>query len=365
VRLDAAFKKRDFSDPITFPAVDLNVDWFAWQAMGGPREAQITARGAERDLWEMLEWLRAPVRILEAYGEPVWWGYVHEITVTVGVVQVGVSLDGMYNRIAVAYAQLDDGESGTGDRATTSWVQDDESVGTYGTRELLASLSSATATAAAQYRDALLAAFRYPTPVHRFRGGRQDLQATVRCLGWWPTLWWQYYANAGTNEVATTTQIATIVAGEAPLLQGTDVIDASGVSTVENRTGDEPAGQIIAELAKLGTTNDRRLLATVTRDRYLRVVEEPAFTPGTVELFMAGDGRITTRWGNDWLGLTNPTGRWILLRDVIPATLDVNRLAGAEHFFTEGARYDPERELWVPEPRGLPSAWEMAPLQEG
>jgi hypothetical protein len=364
VRLDVEVKRRDFSDPIDFPGVSLVVSWFTWAAMGGPIEAQIEAYGSERQLWELFEWLRAPVRILELYGEPVWWGYVHEVTVQVGPIQVGVSLDAMHNRIAVGYAQLDAGESGTGDRATTSWAQDDDSVGTYGTRELLGSLSQATATAAAQYRDSLLEAYRYPTPVHRF-GGHGKLSATIRCLGWWHTLWWQYYANAGTAEVATTTQIATIVAGEAPLLQGTDVVDASGVNTNENRSGDEPAGQIVEELAELGTTSERRLLATVTRDRYLHLEEEPAFSPGTVELSMSGDGQITSRWGSDWLGLINPVGRWLILKDVIPATLDVARLADPGHFFTERARFDPGRGLWIPEPRGLPSTWDLAPVLEG
>jgi hypothetical protein len=201
--------------------------------------------------------------------------------------------------------------------------------------------------------------------VHRF-GRRGELSATIRCLGWWHTLWWQYYANTGTSSVATTTQISTIVSGEGQFLEGTDIIDASGVSTNENRSGDQPAGQIIQELAEqIGTTNDRRILATVTRDRYLRLTEEPAFSEGAVKLFISGDGRIVSRRGVEWLGATNPVGQWLLLKDVIPATLDVGRLADPGHFFTERARFAPSRGLWIPEPRGLPSTWDLAPIMEG
>jgi len=365
MRLDLELYRRDFGSPVVVPDVEIHVDRFSWEAMGGPSDAAATVYGEERQLWELMELLRSPAWIREPYGEPVWWGYLHEVTVRVGAIQVGVSLDGMYNRISVAYGQLDATESGPGDRATTSWAQNDDSAGTYGTKELLASLSQATAISAAQHRDSLLERYKYPTPVHRVNAQGSELSASLRFLGWWHTLCWQYYANAGTSEVATTSQIATIVSGKAQFLQGTEIMNASGVNTNENRSGDEPAGEIIEDLARIGTTNDRRLLATVTRDRYLRLEEEPVLDRAQVKHYMDSNGQVWGEWGSDWLPITNPVGEWIALRDVIPATLDANQLADPTHFFTERATYDAERSMWIPEPRGLPSTWDLAAMLEG
>jgi hypothetical protein len=365
VRLTADFKKRDFSDPISFPDVSMVVNRYSWMAQGGPDEVSITAYGHAERLWELMEWLRAPLEILDETGEAVWWGYVDEVRIRMGAVEMGVSLSGMYNRVAVPFSLLNPSDTGPGVRSTTSWAQDDDSVGEYGTKELLSPLDEGTLAQAEQHRDTVLQAFRYPVPVPRVVERGASSEAAIVGLGWWYTLNWQYYANTGDSSVVTTTQIADIVTGEGQFLTGTDVVDASGISTNEYRDGDGLAGDVVLTLLDTGTSNKRRLLATVTRDRELRVYEEPAYDAYQTELFVDASGVITNRWGNAWIAQTQPTGRWVEFKGVIPPTLDVTRLSDPRYFLCERASFNSSTERWTPEPKGIPSPWDFAKMREG
>src|SRR3990172_936513 len=132
--------QRDFTDPLAAPDVNYQVKGYAWNVIGGPNWAEIEVTGLAPALWELIEMLRCPVEIYNPRGERRWWGFVSSVDLS----QVGVSLETMANRIAVAYSLVEPGSSTVGARATTSWAQNDDSVATYGTKELLASISGAT-----------------------------------------------------------------------------------------------------------------------------------------------------------------------------------------------------------------------------
>ena len=201
MKLDVTIKKRDFSDPVGFPDVFFRPERYGWSAIGGPDFAQIAVGGEERALWSLLNWLRAPVEITDERNEAVWWGYVNEVTVQTGAIEVGAALTNMANRIAVTYSYIAPGGNTVGTRATTGWVQDDDSVGTYGTKELLNSRDGCSADAAEARRDAILDRLRYPIPQVAVSGGRSELGATLHCLGWWHTLDWTYFGrNAGLED---------------------------------------------------------------------------------------------------------------------------------------------------------------------
>lgn len=352
-------------DPLGFPDVRFKPRRYSWHCVGGPERATVTAYGPAQGLWKLLEWLRAPVEVVDWRGEAVWWGFVDEVTVRVGAIEVALALKGMSNRVAVAYSLVEPGSATVGTRATTTWVQDDDCVAEYGTKELLISLSGATAAQAEAARDASLVAYRYPIPVVKVQPGKGGLSATLRCRGWWDTLGWQYYANTGTGSVVTTTQVADVVTAEGQFLTDTEVVNASGVSSSEYRDGDVLALGVVVELLKSGTTNDRRLLAKVTRERVLAVYEEPEYDEGNVELFVEADGRPVDRWGNVVMAHTCPVGKWCGLKDVVPPTLDVSRMADPGHFFVERAEFDVGKLLWAPEGRGTLSPWEVTRLVGG
>lgn len=195
------FQSRNFTDTLNFPDVTFSVQSYNWHVVGGPCQAQVIAWGNEWAIWELLNWLRAPVTLRDDEGSARWWGYLHTVDIQVGAIQVGVSLESMYNRVNVVYGYLAPGSATAGTRANTGWVQDDDSVSAYGTRELKYSLSEASPESAEQTRATLLASLRYPNPTLVPNYGQSDLRATLTLHGWWDTLDWQYYTQtAGLEE---------------------------------------------------------------------------------------------------------------------------------------------------------------------
>jgi hypothetical protein len=194
--IQAEFQTRNFQDALNFPDVTFSVQSYSWHVAGGPRQATVTAWGNEYAIWDLLNWLRAPVTLRDSEGSARWWGYVHTVDIQVGAIQVGVSVESMRNRISVVYGYLAPGSATAGTRANTGWSQDDDGVSAYGTRELKYSLSEASAESAEQTRDTLLAALHSPNPTLVPNYGASDLRATLTLHGWWDTLDWTYYAQA-------------------------------------------------------------------------------------------------------------------------------------------------------------------------
>lgn len=200
VALRPVFYQRDFSGPRAAAGVTWVVNRYSHAAVGGPVRASLTAYGDVHALWELVELLRCPVELAGETGQAVWWGYVADVTVRVNALEIGVSVQEMANRVAVAYSRVAPGTATVGERATTSWAQDGESVTAYGTKERLFGLAGATDAAAEAARDTWLSVRRWPVVLVSGSGARESLSATVICHGWWDTLDWTYYAQAAGKE---------------------------------------------------------------------------------------------------------------------------------------------------------------------
>lgn len=197
-QLDIHFKRRDFGDSVTWPQVQFRVTRMSWKAQGGPDEAVIEARGPVNALFDLMEMLRCPTEIHES-GEVIWWGYANSATVQVGAISIGVSLEDMYNRVAVLYAETN--MSGVVDGTVeTSWIQDDTSVATFGTKEKRFSMHEGTALQAAAFAARALAESKYPRAIHQFNAAQGEASAKITCRGWWNTIYWQYYSDLGSKE---------------------------------------------------------------------------------------------------------------------------------------------------------------------
>lgn|GEM_PF-474195 len=522
---------RSFQTPLTIPDLDYTVEKYGQAAIGGPRRATVGVQGEERALWELLEWLRAPVEILDRRKDTVWWGYLDGVELAIGAIRVRVTLDGMANRVAVAYAFVEPGSETVGTRATTAWVQDDDSLSTYGTREVLAQLSSATVAQAETARAALLEMLRYPQPqieVQRalLAGGKKTVAKTaggsgkLLLRGWWDTLDWKYYAqNAGkeaheadgngtqdlgrisgnqraaqsfqlvgsgweaaavkvkirkqgtpTDDMIvelcadssgvpgtvlvsssaaaaviptsmnwltfnfapligggyqfmqpsttywlvvrragsvnndhyyvvdvdeglayprgvmrlyngsswvarvpdadmnfqvlggreTTLQIEDIVTTNGQFITGIVVEDRSNVISNQYRRGDTTALFEIIELLRSGNNTGRRLLARINRNRELVVSLEPERDSYNAQIYIKRDGSVENQWGDPYYAATCPVGQWALLKDVIPSSLDLGRMADPSMLFIEEAEYDAERDVYTPWARGQDSARSLA-----
>ncbi len=122
--------------------------------------------------------------------------------------------------------------------------------------------------------------------VHEFKASRKG--AKLYCRGWWERVSWRYYLNSGTNSVATTTQISAILTNMAPFIVAVDILDASGISTLETRDGKRRGNEEIEELLNAGNSAGTRLLARVTELRHVEVYAEPVSAPAS-DYWLTGD----------------------------------------------------------------------------
>lgn len=170
-----------------------------WSAnrKGGALAAEIAVNGAPAGLWDVLTWLRRPVEILDGGGEVRWSGFVNEVQVTTqSGWRFAISLDGMANRIAVAYAEELAG--GGFDRGTTGWAEDAASVRRYGRKEYLHAAGEGESDAATTVQGRLLGAMRQPRATRSYQGGGRA-EARLLCLGWAETLRWRRWERTGSR----------------------------------------------------------------------------------------------------------------------------------------------------------------------
>lgn len=342
--------KRNFGGAMLLPTVTLRPTLMSYTAMGGCDRATVIAAGREAALWELTDCLRCPIEILDQDGVVVWWGYVARADLDVGALKLGVSVDSMANRVAVAYAYQASGVSGASSRATTEWAEFAESIAEFGTFERLESLSDAGDLEAEARRDALLEAFKWPNPEIEF-GGR-GLSATLECRGWFHALRRRYYANALVVDVETTEQIEDIIADVgSEFFTGCLIETDSGILTNEYRDGDSNAWSIIEDLLASGVDGEStRLLCEVTQSRVLRVYQEPAAGTGDARLYTNGD--MTDAYGAPIRISPRLVGIHARLVDAIPPYVNLARVADPTRVFLERAEYDVERARLRPEARG-------------
>lgn len=216
-----AIYKRDFSGVSLPPPgrVAYKLNSASWNILGGCSEASISVTGNRTGLWEMMEYLRCPVEIYDERGKCIWWGYVSEVAVREGAIEVGATLASMTNRVAVTYSYVEPGTSQVGTRKTTAWAEDADSIAEYGYKEFISSCSGLSDAAATQRRDTVLNTRKWPQGVGanprgrvRYSGADDSLSATLICKGWMSTLDWRYaswsnltaisYLGSGSTEQA-------------------------------------------------------------------------------------------------------------------------------------------------------------------
>jgi hypothetical protein len=155
---------------------------------------------------------------------------------------------------------------------------------------------------------------------------------------------------------ATTTQISELVDQGAQFFTGVDILNTSGVSINQYRNGRNTAYDELMDLLEIGTTNDVRLLATVTRDLVLRVEEEPA-QPATADYVLTTEGVVRTKLGQALIdGHMDFVGKWVEIPD-LPPTADFEYINTPTPFLAESAEYDVERKRYTIQPRGAEPVW--------
>lgn len=133
----------------------------------------------------------------------------------------------------------------------------------------------------------------------------------------------------------TTQQIADIVSDCGQFLAGSYIDDASGVYSTPYRDGTKSGLQCIKELLRSGTTNGRRLRATVSDDLTVWIDEEPA--AGSEDYIMLEDGTVTDELNNPLV--FPPVQAWIRIDNLLPISASAYLVADPTRAFIEQATW--------------------------
>lgn len=158
------------------------------------------------------------------------------------------------------------------------------------------------------------------------------------------------------GRTATTEQISEIVESS-EFLTGAVIENASGIDTMQYRDGAVDALTELGDLLVIGTSNARRLLAAVQRDRTLRVWEEPAYS-GSPDYIRRLDGQIVTPWGGALLPGQTIAGNWLRVETPIPPAQGV--LDDPTLLFVERCEYETATRQYKITPRGAVNIWRLA-----
>lgn len=181
-------------------------------AMGGFDHAEIEVQGSTEALYSILRWLSLRIYIYNRNGSVVWAGYVDEASVSVGSVQMGVSLKNMANKVDVFYSTTVNGVSIDG---RTGFATDTDSVTRYGTKEKLLTSSNTNLTKATNKRDSKLTSVKYPPGTLSLSlGNAGQSTGKLTCRGFIHTLDWRYYEQLSGLEENGETGNATQVLGQ-------------------------------------------------------------------------------------------------------------------------------------------------------
>ena len=200
INLQPVFASQGQGYQIGIPNVEFSVTNFTNKNTGGAYSAEISASGSIEAVAALSDLLMCGVDVLNDRNDGVWWGFVREVVISIGNVEIGFSIDGMYNKVQVAYTEALTGTGVYGARKTTSWVTDTDSISRYGTRAIQLSGGNYTDAQAASVAAEYLALHKLPQITRRFSQSAPSVQgkatARIMCSGWYETLSWLYYSNA-------------------------------------------------------------------------------------------------------------------------------------------------------------------------
>jgi hypothetical protein len=160
----------------------------------------------------------------------------------------------------------------------------------------------------------------------------------------------------------TTDQIETLLNNCGQFFQGTIIEDESGIDINPYRDGDTAGLYEFEKLMRAGTSNNRRLLCEVTRNRYLRIYEEDAEPSRAVDSYALNKkGQLLTSALTPIDNSLCPVGIWCHLQDVIPARVDFSLVSDLILFFIDEAEYDVKNKAY----KILATRDQMNPLDIG
>lgn len=181
-----------------FNSLTFSVQEMKYSFFGGCISSQTIATGEKTELIQLLRLVGKFVDIFEE-GKPIWWGFINSVSVQIGKTILEVSLKDLYNAVKVVYT---DGFS----RKDTDWFSDDESIETFGRKEILQSENDITEAEANTIAVRFLNLHKQPNvSIQLSNLSSQKPIAILDCLGLLSLFDWRYYKNEKGKEGYTET----------------------------------------------------------------------------------------------------------------------------------------------------------------
>jgi hypothetical protein len=188
VSFRVVFWERDFARK-SQPTVEFEVEKMKWTVDGGADEALLRGVGRKVKVGELDRLLRCAVVIYNSLDKAVWWGFVNAVNYGRGKYQIRVTLDEMFNRVAVRYTMLAPAGQG-GELCQTEWANDLKSQAEYGVKELILERDGIDEQTAMQERDMALA--EHSKPWAKVSQKKMDYAVRLECKGWMDSLKWKF-----------------------------------------------------------------------------------------------------------------------------------------------------------------------------
>jgi hypothetical protein len=191
----------------------------AWRhsirAVGGYWDGAFSIRGGSL---EMEDWVQNGLgRHIEVKDEAlaiVWEGFVNKVTITAGPLSIVIGpLMEAYNRVAVTYSTISEGEFGT--RETTDRVDNVDAQEKYGIIEKRVSLSGSNTFQAEAIRDTFLEENAWPRVSHDLAAVGHEPNIVVECLGY--VRWLEstiYEQTAETGDILLHDKVKSVILAE-------------------------------------------------------------------------------------------------------------------------------------------------------
>lgn len=152
----------------------------------------------------------------------------------------------------------------------------------------------------------------------------------------------------------TTNQISDMLTTAGQFFAAQDIQIASGIYSRQYRNSDQTAQAELETLLKAGKSSGRRLLASVTPDRVVHVLEEPTYDSASSPLLNESMQILNADGVTPWEPGKLPAGLWLTLTNELPDDSDV---------FIERAEYDAINGAYTAlEPKGAASPWDVVKL---
>lgn len=307
--------RRDILGSLT---TEINEYGHKLSAFLGPASANIgfMATPAEQDTWAV-EGLGRTIYAADHYQAGIWEGFVNEIFLTRGAVQVKIGpLLEIGNRIRAVYDEIDTSSTPPTSlgRTETTIAEDLRSQARYGVLEQIISVGQVETTLAEQLRDSHLRIRKNAKSSLTINLDEvSEPKISLSCLGLGDLLdVYIYESLAGSGTQTVTDRIKDILASDP---NGLFLIERvqENLFAIQEFEGDYPTGlSSLKELVTIGDANDDRWIM------YIKPGREFVYRPAGTQIdytWSVVENAMRNRAGNEIMPWTVEAGRWLRIKD--------------------------------------------------